>query len=175
MFAYDSRSDGEASFKAEVEGIGPSASAGVWGRWVTAQSIHTNRGPIMDFPSSTSAGILSAIQLAANSDPLTEYNQCVFIKGFRVRFRIIPWSIKAAAGPHVPDIGEDQDEGGFSDALIMDMDAAHELDVSESAKASHNQGTYLSLTSCPSKSNQLFRGNGGRDRNRTYRCRGKSI
>jgi hypothetical protein len=46
MFAYDSRSEGEASFRVEVDSIGPSASAGVWGRWFSEQSIHTNRGPI---------------------------------------------------------------------------------------------------------------------------------
>jgi hypothetical protein len=88
----------------------------------------------------------------------------VFIKGIRAQARSrFPRVLKAGAGPHVPNIGEDQDEGGFSDAMIMDMDATPELDVSEFAKASHNQGTYLSLTSCASKSNQLFRGNGGRD------------
>jgi hypothetical protein len=176
MFAYDSRPEGEASFRVEVDSISSSVSAGVWGRWFSEQSIHTNRGPIgsmalelgrrleSNFPSSATAGILSATGSAANPESLMEYNQCVFIKGIRVQARSrFPRVLKAGAGPHIPNIGGDQDEGGFSDAMILDMDATHELDVSESAKASHIQGTYLSLTSCASKSNQLSRGNGERD------------
>lgn len=89
-----------------------STSASLWGTWRTRCSPHTNHGPqeygaipterITEFPSSQPA--------AARTVP-TEFDQCVFIRYFTMRWRmaIFPKVIRAGAGPH--DLGSGDNTG----------------------------------------------------------------
>lgn len=86
-----------------------SASGAAWGTWHTQGLVHTNCGPQLCSPPSpdtldlTSAG---AIEITPN-----EYNQCVFIRYYTMRKRALmfPKIIRAAAGPHNLDSGDNQD------------------------------------------------------------------
>jgi hypothetical protein len=153
MFAYNSRVEREASIKFQVAGMGSSTSAGVWGRWFSEQSIHENHGPIQiksqnesglgPFPL-TSTETTSTPRLAANSEAFTENNQCVFIKYYQVRFPRVPqFLMKAAAGPHNPNFGEDPDEGGYANPLHVDDDFISEQDLLVKEELSDDQGILI--------------------------------
>lgn len=99
----------EAGFPAVASG-----SASVWGTWRTSTSVHRNCGPQHREPPTTHPRSLS---IGGNDDAdnlLTEYNQCVFIRGFRVRKRagLIPTVIRAAAGIHDLGSGKRDDDDG---------------------------------------------------------------
>jgi hypothetical protein len=103
-----------------------SASASIWGTWLTRCSTHTNYGPqqcspipheeAVDPPSSQSVGPGSAPN---------EFNQCVFIRYYTMRSRkrmpMFPKIIRAGAGPH--DLGSGDNEGGTFPELTLRSDA----------------------------------------------------
>jgi hypothetical protein len=160
VFAYNAKSETDVSIRFQIDSVGPSFSAGAWGRWRSEQSVHTNQGPIPSEPDDES----STAPVVAIPGPPKGYNQCVFIKGFRVRFRIAPrFLMKAAAGPYEPNIGEDQDEGGFAAVLSMDSDVSHEQDApvtEEASDAQGTQGTLILLTFFRAKNNEAHLGEG---------------
>ncbi|KAF8528479.1 hypothetical protein BU17DRAFT_38248 [Hysterangium stoloniferum] len=98
-----------------------SASASVWGLWRSSNSVHHNCGPQARIPPSQMTHAQSLVigeplegpqsrDLFDNFPP-NGYNQCVFIRGFRVKKRIgIPRVLKAAAGPHDLGSGDPPDE-----------------------------------------------------------------
>jgi hypothetical protein len=142
LFAYDSVSEREVTIKLEVASLGSSISAGLWGHWRSEQCIHTNHGPMQLESERLASSSLTSVGI----EPQAEDNQCVFIGGYRVRFRIAPrlaFLMRAAAGPHIPDIGDDEDESGFADALSdMNMDLSTEQDESLTQEASDSEGTF---------------------------------
>lgn len=117
-----------------------SASASVWGEWRTTMSVHHNCGPQDREPPAHTRP-----QLTDNNSPLgepqTEYNQCVFLRGFRVRKRagFIPTVIKAAAGPHDLGPGHRFDEEGPSvcSESLTSSDGDQVVAVSDIAPVCH--------------------------------------
>jgi hypothetical protein len=98
-----------------------SASASVWGSWRSSSSVHHNCGPQVRVPPSQMAHAQPIVMIEAQSEPQSRdlledmppksYNQCVFVRGFRVKKRVgIPRIIKAAASPHDLASGDRRDE-----------------------------------------------------------------
>lgn len=83
-----------------------------WGAWHKTGLVHTNHGPqLRSPPSSTQAADLASSGGDNTGSVSDEYNQCVFIRYYTVRKRLgIPRIIKAAAGPHVLSRGGCDDD-----------------------------------------------------------------
>ena len=98
-----------SEFTTSVPGVA-SASASVWGTWRTDGLVHTNCGPQLCCPpSSTQTMDLTS---SGNTETVSdEYDQCVFVRYYTVRKRplLFPRVIKAAAGPH--DLGPGSHDG----------------------------------------------------------------
>ena len=87
-----------------------SASASVWGKWETQGIVHTNCGPqICPLPPLPAAQGPSDIR---TREIPKQYNQCVFIRYYTMRWRALmfPKVMKAAAGPHDLGPGNNHDE-----------------------------------------------------------------
>ena len=99
-------------FTTSVPGVS-SASASAWGTWRTEGLVHTNCGPQLCCPPSSSQTM--ALISSGNSHTETisdEYDQCVFVRYYTMRKRplLVPKVIKAGAGPHY--LGPGDREGG---------------------------------------------------------------
>ena len=114
-FAMMAYSNNGSSLRSEFTISAPmaaSASASVWGTWRTEGLVHTNCGPQLCCPPSSTQ--IADPTSSSSSDTETvpgEYNQCVFVRYFTMRKRALmfPTVIRAAAGPH--DLGP----GGYGD------------------------------------------------------------
>lgn len=113
MIAYSNNSTRLSSEFTTSVPLLVSASASAWGAWHTQGLVHTNCGPQLCSPPS-SPDTLDLHPSDANQVDITpnEYNQCVFIRYYTVRRRALmfPKVIKAAAGPHNFDPGNNYDE-----------------------------------------------------------------
>lgn len=76
----------------------PSVGASFWGSWSTETSVPHRCGPVPPMVMDELSGLLTAPSTTIQeSGP---YNQCVFIRGYRVQERLMfPKKLKAAAGP----------------------------------------------------------------------------
>jgi hypothetical protein len=95
----------KSEFTASVPGVA-SASASAWGTWRTEGLVHTNCGPQLCLPPSSTPTADLTSSSVSNTEPISEeYNQCVFVRYYTMRKRplMVPKVIKAAAGPH--DLG----------------------------------------------------------------------
>jgi hypothetical protein len=110
-FSSNSRQIG-IEFEAGLPAVA-SASASVWGMWRTTMSVHHNCGPQHRDPPVQARPLLTEDSHSPDQ-PQPEYNQCVFLRAFRIRKRagLIPMVIKAAAGPHDLGSGHRFDEEG---------------------------------------------------------------
>ena len=113
MLAY---SNNGANLTSEFTTSAPmvaSVSAAAWGTWRTEGLVHTNCGPQLCCPppSTQTADLTSSDDDDTGIVP-DEYNQCVFVRYYTVRKRALmfPRVIRAAAGPHDPDVGGPNDE-----------------------------------------------------------------
>jgi hypothetical protein len=141
LFAYDSVPEREVTIKLEVANMSSAISAGLWGHWRSEQCIHTNHGPMQ----LESERVASSSSTSVGIESHAEYNQCVFIRGYRVRFRIAPrlaFLMRAAAGPHIPDIGDDEDEDGLANTLFTNMDLSTEQDEYLTQAVSNIKSTF---------------------------------
>ncbi|KAF8521310.1 hypothetical protein JB92DRAFT_1817718 [Gautieria morchelliformis] len=99
-FSSDSKEAG-IKFSAGIPGVG-SATTAAWGTWDSSISVSRNFGPQPRDP----PGDLQLLTYNTHPmDSFPKYNQCVFLRGYRIkrRARIVPRVIRAAAGPH--DLG----------------------------------------------------------------------
>ena len=90
-----------------------SAYASAWGTWRTEGLVHTNCGPQLCCPpSSTRPTDLIPSDNEDTGIVPDEYNQCVFVRYYTVRKRALmfPTVIRAAAGPHDLGPGSHDDE-----------------------------------------------------------------
>jgi hypothetical protein len=75
------------NFVAGVPGVAD-GSAGLWGRWVSSQSLDKNIGPRPPIPSigvgDTALQSPSSVQSVSPSTPQPLFNQCVFVRGFQM-------------------------------------------------------------------------------------------
>jgi len=129
MVAYSNNSVRmECEFSAAVPAVG-SASLSLWGRWRTDGLVHTNcgpRSPVIGTASSSDAGDHTA---PVSTIP-SEYNQCVFIRYYTMRRRVlIPIIIKAGAGPH--DLGDHDSGNDSSDSACFQGLSSGDSDVSD--------------------------------------------
>ena len=103
-----------------------SASASLWGTWHTRCSPHTNYGPQEYGPISLgrTTELPSPQSTEAETIP-TEFNQCVFIRYFTMRWSmaIFPKVIRAGAGPH--DLGSGDNTSDAFQKLTIQPDAGH--------------------------------------------------
>ena len=90
-----------------------SASASAWGTWHTQGLVHTNCGPQLCSPPPPLdvVGLNPPDNTQVYITP-NEHNQCVFVRYYTMRRRVLmfPKIIKAAAGPHNFDSGNNCDE-----------------------------------------------------------------
>ena len=100
-----------------------SASASLWGTWHARCTPHTNRGPqgCNPLPPEQTIEPSSSQSAEARKIPV-EFNQCVFIRYFTMRWRlgIFPKFIKARAGPH--DLGSGDNKGDAFPELTTQVD-----------------------------------------------------
>ena len=101
-----------------------SASASLWGTWRTRCSPHTNLGPqgYSPLPLERTIELTSPGSAEAGNIP-NEFNQCVFLRYFTMRWRlsIFPKVIRAGAGPH--DLGSGDNRGDARPELTTQFDA----------------------------------------------------
>lgn len=106
-----------------------SASLSLWGRWRTEGLMHTNCGPRSPAIEATPSPSSSDHAAPASTIP-GEYNQCVFIRYYTMRRRLIPKIIKAGAGPHdLGDPGSDDDLSDFACAQGVSGQNSNDYDV----------------------------------------------
>ena len=101
MMAYSNDSVSLASeFTASAPTVG-SASASAWGTWRTEGLVHTNCGPQLCCPPSSTR--TTDLAPSSNNTEIVpgEYNQCVFVRYYTMRKRalVFPRVIRAAVGP----------------------------------------------------------------------------
>jgi hypothetical protein len=110
MLAFDNNGgDFSVDFSVGASSIA-SATASAWGSWRTITSVHKNWGPQALIPPGSARLAMTAAGEAAPRVS-REYNQCVFVRGYRLRERLLwPKVIRAAAGPKDFDGAEDEEE-----------------------------------------------------------------
>lgn len=98
----------ECQFKTLAPGIAPTSA---WGAWETTRPIYENLGPQLCRPPTTQNMDLTLSSGNPAGTVSDEFNQCVFIRYFRMITRKLraPKIIKAAAGPH--DLGTGGHDG----------------------------------------------------------------
>jgi len=133
MMAYSNNGVSLASeFTTSVPMAG-SISASAWGTWRTEGLIHTNCGPQLCCPPSSTQ--TTDLTLTGNSDTetvLDEYNQCVFVRYYTMRKRALmfPTVIRAAAGPH--DLGPGARDNEELPQVEAQYDSASDSDTMSS-------------------------------------------
>ena len=111
-----------------------SISASAWGTWRTEGLVHTNCGPQLCRPPSSTQ--ITDLTPPGSSDIRTvpdEYNQCVFVRYYTIRKRFLfPAVMRAAAGPH--DLGPGDRDYGESPQVetISDSDSDSDSNVTSS-------------------------------------------
>ena len=121
MMAYSNNGD---SLRSEFTTSVPTATS-AWGTWRTEGLVHTNCGPQLCCPPSSTQ--TTGLASSPNDDTETgpdEYNQCVFIRYYTIRKRglVFPRVMRAAAGPH--DLGP----GGRDDEELPGVEAQSDSD-----------------------------------------------
>ena len=130
MMAYAS---GGVSLASEFTTAVPmiaSASASAWGTRRTEGLIHTNCGPqLCRPPSSTQTTDLTHPGSSDTETIPDEYNQCVFVQYYTMRKRalVFPMVIRAAAGPHDLGPGDRDDEELPEVAAQPDSDPSSDI------------------------------------------------
>ena len=127
MMSYSNNGVHLASkFTASVPGVA-SASLSAWGTWRTEGLVHTNCGPqLCSPPSSTQTTDLMSSDNSRTEMVSDEYSQCVFVRYFTVRKRplLAPKVIKAGAGPHdLGPGGRDDEEPSLEAQYGSDSDS----------------------------------------------------
>lgn len=92
-----------------------SAGTSLWGNWQCSANVPVRSGP-------------SASQKAEHIEDGPEKNQCIFFRGFRIDDRLLLTRLKAAAGPHNLEKGEDESEGSVSPLMSAEDFEIDELD-----------------------------------------------
>ena len=105
-----------------------SASASLWGTWRTRCSPHTNYGPQGCGPLPPERTIEFSSSKSTEGDIPIEFNQCVFVRYFTMRWRmsIFPKVIRAGAGPH--DLGSGDNMGDALPELAIQSDVERTTD-----------------------------------------------
>ena len=127
----------KSEFTALVPGVA-SASASAWGTWRTEGLVHTNCGPQLCLPPSSTQTTDVTSSGISHTGPISEdYNQCVFVRYYTMRKRplLIPRVIKASAGPHdlgpgdryneEPPLGVSYDTGNTP--VLLDDDGDYDM------------------------------------------------
>ena len=134
-FAMVAYSNEDASLETDLTIAVPmigSASASLWGTWRTRCSPHTNHGPQQCCPPPREQVADSSSQLAGVGGNREEFDQCVFIRYYTMRWRKwrFPKVIRAGAGPH--DLGSGDNRGGtFPELTVHESDAEPMMDGDE--------------------------------------------
>lgn len=145
MIAF-SQSSREISFQFEA-GVSQLASASVsgWGSWRCEYPVFENWGPqerrhpsriLPDtIPDSTPPSGDPSSDTAQNPD----YNQCVFLRGFRIHFRarIFPKVVKAGAGDHDLGSGDHDNEDDLMAGSQSEYDASLSLEEADAYRSGH--------------------------------------
>ena len=125
MMAYSNDSANlTPEFTTSVPAVG-SASASAWGTWYTEGLIHTNCGPQLCCPPSSTRPADLTPSGSDNTETVPdEYNHCVFVRYYTMRRRVLvfPTVIRTAAGPH--DLGP----GGRDDEELPEVEAQSDSD-----------------------------------------------
>ena len=112
MMAYSSNSARLSSKFTISDPLLTSASGSAWGRWETRGLVHTNCGPQLRTLSLLSDELGAENSGTGTGDISKEFNQCVFVRYYTMRWRafMFPKVMKAAAGPHDLGDGDNHDE-----------------------------------------------------------------
>ena len=137
----------ECEFRTSASGT---ASASGWGTWKTTRPIYENHGPQLCHPLSTQSTSLASPSDRHAETPSDEYNQCVFIRYFRMPARKL-WvsKMEAAAGPHNISTGGQDGEGS---PLQAQYDSGSGSEISSSPFDGGRDSDMGSVTSIDSES-----------------------
>ena len=122
MFAYFHE---ETSLKSDVSATLPliaSVSTSMWGTWRASRTPHKQEGPQGYKPLTPKrAKELASLELPRGGIP-KEFDQCVFVRYYTVRWKmgLFPKVIRAGAGPH--DLGSGDNTGGAFPELMIQPD-----------------------------------------------------
>ena len=149
MMAYLNNGD---SLRSEFTTSVPTP-ASAWGTWRTEGLVHTNCGPQMCCPPSSTQ--TTGPTSSDNDDVETvpeEYNQCVFIRYYTMRKRglMFPRVMRAAAGPH--DLGP----GGHDDEELPEVEAQPDSDSDSDTMSCFGDDDRSSVTSMDSESDVVI-------------------
>ena len=132
MMAYGNSSVSLASEFTTSVAMVASTSISAWGTWRTEGLVHTNCGPqLCRPPSSTPVTDLTPPGDNGAETVPDEYNQCVFVRYYTMRKRLMfPAVIRAAAGPH--DLGS----GGRDDEALPEVEVQSDPDSNSDTMSS---------------------------------------
>lgn len=123
----------DIEFKVGDPAFGPSGSSAFWGTWQSSIHAPHRCGPCPTQPPvspNDPSTVDNAISQEDGPDKGPKYNQCIFLRGFRVRERklLAPQVIQDAAEPQDSDINRDVDED--IEPIISSLDSdSDESDV----------------------------------------------
>jgi hypothetical protein len=128
----------DIEFRAGVPGIA-SAHAATWGGWSTSGFVHRNCGPerIEEDSCSHNHGLLAAaaddtFRITPNRDPGV-FDQCLFLRGWRIRRRPLARALRAGAGYHHIDYDRGPSSGHdgihASEESDLDVQSVEEDDM----------------------------------------------
>jgi len=130
-----------------------SASVSAWGTWRTEGLVHTNCGPrLCRPPSSTQTADPTSLGDNGAETVPDEYNQCVFVRYYTMRKRALmfPTVIRAAAGPH--DLGSGGRDDGALPEVEVQSDSVSDSDAMSSLWDDDGDDDRSSITSIGSES-----------------------
>ena len=151
-FAMMAYSNNGASLRSEFTTSVPmvaSASASVWGTWRTEGLVHTNCGPQLCYPPSSTQTIdITPPDNSGTGTVPDGYDQCVFVRYFTMRKRalVFPRVMRAAAGPH--DLGP----GAHDDEELPEVGAQSDSDSDSDTTSGFGDDDRSSVTSMDSES-----------------------
>ena len=123
MMAYSSDSTRLSSKFTVLLPLLPTASGSAWGKWETRGLVHTNCGPqLRTLPPLPDAHGSESSNTNIEEIP-KQFNQCVFIRYYTMRWKafMFPRVIKAGAGPH--DFGSGNNHNETLPELTMQMNS----------------------------------------------------
>ncbi|EJD01902.1 uncharacterized protein FOMMEDRAFT_29043 [Fomitiporia mediterranea MF3/22] len=139
----------EVEFKACDPASLTTGSVGFWGTWQSSVNVPHRCGPCPVQPPSTPSTrhTIEPVQ-QLNTDPLLvepNYNQCIFLRGFRVQDRRVlsPKIIKAAAEPKDLDMDRDSDAAPVIALLEHGSDSDESVSEEETYQKPHQNHHFV--------------------------------
>lgn len=119
--------DAEVCFS--VNALPGSTGFGIWGEWQSEVHVPnlSGPGPLLPPPLSASTSTTESTEIISRT---TDFNQCIFIRGYHIIHRLLPFALKLRAAAEPQDLPRDSDPFAQSPVLCED-DTANLIDSLE--------------------------------------------